>query len=166
VGQKYLAVESAPAAVLIASAPPRGLAPAMARVARRNARYSGRPSALRRPLVFFAEPAVSRSTFYCRHTPDEIVAQTTAALCDESTRVLYRDLVYRDLARPAQVRVPMLVLGAHLDGFFTPEEIRATARAYRAEVESFPGMGHNMMLEPGWHRVAERIDAWLSGIGL
>ena len=164
--QKYLAAQTAPAAVLIASAPPRGLARAMARVTRRNIRYSGRPAALRRPLVFFAEPAVARSTFYCRHTPDEIVAHTTAALCDESTRVLYHDLVYRDLARPAQVRVPMLVLGAELDGFFTPAEIRATARAYRAEVQLFPETGHNMMLEPGWRDVARRIDTWLDGIGL
>jgi pimeloyl-ACP methyl ester carboxylesterase len=164
--QKYLAAEPAPAAVLIASAPPRGLMRAMARVARRNARYSGRPAALRRPLTFFAEPAVSRSTFYCRHTPDDIVARTTAALCDESTRVLYHDLVYRDLARPAQVAVPMLVLGAELDGFFTPAEIRSTARAYRAEAQLFPGMGHNMMLEPGWRTVAQRIAAWLGGVGL
>ncbi len=164
--QKYLATGFAPAAVLVASAPPRGLARAMARVTWRNVRYSGRPAALRRPLVFFAEPAVSRSTFYCRHTPDEIVAHTSAALCDESTRVLYHDLVYRDLARPAQVRVPMLVLGAELDGFFSTAEIRATARAYRAEAQLFPGMGHNMMLEPGWRDVAQRIRAWLGGIGL
>jgi len=27
-------------------------------------------------------------------------------------------------------------------------------------------MGHNMMLEPGWAAVAERIDTWLSARGL
>jgi hypothetical protein len=27
-------------------------------------------------------------------------------------------------------------------------------------------MGHNMMLEPGWQAVAERIDNWLGGQGL
>jgi len=58
------------------------------------------------------------------------------------------------------------VLGAELDGFFTPGEIQGTTRAYRTEAELFPRMGHNMMLEPGWRAVAERIDAWLGTIGL
>jgi hypothetical protein len=39
-------------------------------------------------------------------------------------------------------------------------DVRATARAYRTEPEFFD-MGHNMMLEPGWADVAERIHAWL-----
>jgi hypothetical protein len=43
----------------------------------------------------------------------------------------------------------------------THAEVRATARAYRTEAEFFTGMGHNMMLEPGWAGVAERIQAWL-----
>ncbi|MDT5171382.1 MAG: hypothetical protein QOD02_4727, partial [Mycobacterium sp.] len=30
----------------------------------------------------------------------------------------------------------------------------------------FPNMGHNMMLEPGWQAVAERIDGWLTDRGL
>jgi alpha-beta hydrolase superfamily lysophospholipase len=43
----------------------------------------------------------------------------------------------------------------------TNAEVRATARAYRTEAEFFPGMGHNMMLEPGRAPVAQRIHAWL-----
>ena len=31
-----------------------------------------------------------------------------------------------------------------------------------AEAEIFPDMGHDMMLEPGWQAVAERIDGWLT----
>jgi alpha-beta hydrolase superfamily lysophospholipase len=46
-------------------------------------------------------------------------------------------------------------------GQVTNAEVRATARAYRIEAEFFPGMGHNMMLEPGWAPVAQRIHAWL-----
>jgi hypothetical protein len=44
----------------------------------------------------------------------------------------------------------------------TNAEVRATARAYRTDAEFFADMGHNMMLEPGWAAVAERIDAWLA----
>jgi hypothetical protein len=44
--------------------------------------------------------------------------------------------------------------------------VHATARAYRTEAEFFPNMGHNMMLEPGWAAVAERIHNWLCARGL
>ena len=39
-------------------------------------------------------------------------------------------------------------------------------RAYNTVPEIFPQMGHNMMVEPGWQAVAERIDSWLGGQGL
>ena len=61
----------------------------------------------------------------------------------------------------AKVTTPMLVIGAADDGMVTNAEVRATARAYRTDAELFPDMGHNMMQEPGWAGVAERIDAWL-----
>ena len=51
-------------------------------------------------------------------------------------------------------------------GILTERELHATARAYHARAEVFLDMGHNMMLEPGWQAVAERIDSWLSGQGL
>jgi hypothetical protein len=42
----------------------------------------------------------------------------------------------------------------------------ATAKKYHTQAEFFPDMGHNMMLEPGWPKVADRIRSWLSGHGL
>lgn len=63
--------------------------------------------------------------------------------------------------RSKRLTTPMLVLGAEEDGMVTKAEVRATARAYWTEAEFFPGMGHNMMLEPGWANVAQRIHGWL-----
>ena len=60
----------------------------------------------------------------------------------------------------------LLVLGADNDAAHTANEIRATARAYRTEAEFFLNMGHDMMLEPGWAAVAERIHSWLGTHGL
>ena len=160
--QKYLAEHSAPAGVLLASAPPTGIAPATVRVACRHWRDSLRTRSLSRPLDFFAAPGVSRATFYHSDTPEDVVTACTSRLGAESARVLYRDLLYRHLARPKRVTAPVLVLGAELDGFFTPREVAATARAYRTEPVMFAGMGHNMMLEHGWEAVADRIDEWLT----
>ena len=70
-----------------------------------------------------------------------------------------------NLPRPKRVSTPLLVLGAQDDRAHTAKEIRATARAYHTEAEFFPNMGHDMMLEPGWAAVAERIDTWLAPMG-
>jgi hypothetical protein len=55
---------------------------------------------------------------------------------------------------------------AESDACFSQDEVRKTARAYGTEAEFFPDMGHNMMLEPEWQAVAERIDSWLTARGL
>jgi hypothetical protein len=64
------------------------------------------------------------------------------------------------------VTASLLVLGASDDGSRTDWEVSATARTYQTNAEFFLNMGHNMMLEPGWQAVAERIDNWLGGQGL
>ena len=54
------------------------------------------------------------------------------------------------------------------DRVFSLKEERDTARAYGVEREMniFPGMAHDMMLEPNWQQVAEYILAWLAKRGL
>ena len=69
------------------------------------------------------------------------------------------DMVFLNLPKPDRVSTPLLVLGAECDRSVTPQEVHATARAYRTQAEIFPNMGHDMMLEPGWIAVAQRIHA-------
>jgi alpha-beta hydrolase superfamily lysophospholipase len=65
-----------------------------------------------------------------------------------------------------RTRASPMVLGAEDDNGFTQDEVHATARAYGTEAKIFPGMGHDIMLEPGWQTVAEYIDTWLIDRGL
>jgi alpha-beta hydrolase superfamily lysophospholipase len=85
----------------------------------------------------------------------------TARLDEEYAGKLTLDTTLLNLPKPERVTTPLLVLGAEDDGCFTQKEVRATAHAYRTEAEIFPDMGHDMMLEPKWAAVAERIHAWL-----
>jgi alpha-beta hydrolase superfamily lysophospholipase len=68
-------------------------------------------------------------------------------------------------ARPQKVKTPLLVIGAEEDATYSHADVRATARAYHTEADLFPDMGHDMMLEPGWAAVAERLHTWLSAQG-
>ncbi|MFE5706545.1 hypothetical protein [Rhodococcus koreensis] len=89
--------------------------------------------------------------------PDADVERYFALLQEDSHRALL-DMLVLNLPRPNRVTAPMLVLGAEQDHAFTLNEVRATARDYGTEAEIFPNMAHHMLLEPGWERVAERID--------
>jgi pimeloyl-ACP methyl ester carboxylesterase len=55
----------------------------------------------------------------------------------------------------------MLVLGAASDILVPPAQAEQAARPYGTQAEIFPGMGHMMMLEAGWQKVADRIIEWL-----
>jgi pimeloyl-ACP methyl ester carboxylesterase len=108
---------------------------------------------------FVATPALVRELFFTPDTPQALVDDTGARLQDESyLAFLDTSLV---LARPRRVRVPVLVLGAERDGFFTVGEVHRTAAAYQTEAEIMTGMGHNLMLDQGWPEVADRIDTWV-----
>ena len=163
--QKYLEGRDAPAAVLMASAPPRGYLASGLRWFRRHPWQFLKSSASGESLAYVSPVAATRERFFSAHTPEEIVAACAARLQEESARS-GRDGVTA-LPRPSRVRTPVLVLGALEDRMaVTPNEVRATARAYRTEPKIFPGMGHNMMLEPGWEAVATHIDSWLTARGL
>ena len=68
--------------------------------------------------------------------------------------------------RPRRVTTPVLVLGAEQDRFLTIGEVQRTARAYHTRAEIFHGMGHHMMLDSGWEKVADRVDAWVRQFGV
>jgi alpha-beta hydrolase superfamily lysophospholipase len=89
-----------------------------------------------------------------------LVLHYAARLQEDSSRIGV-DCALLSLPRPKRVTTPLLVLGAEDDGAHSRKEVLATARAYHTDAEFFPDMGHDMMLEPGWAAVAERIHSWL-----
>ncbi len=62
--------------------------------------------------------------------------------------------------RDRVVSTPVLVLGAEKDATFPAFDVARTAAAFGVEAEIFPDMAHDMMLEPGWREVADRIMRW------
>jgi hypothetical protein len=51
--------------------------------------------------------------------------------------------------------------GGEYDTLIPSSRVEMTARHYGVEAELFHGMGHGLMLECGWERVASRILDWL-----
>jgi len=65
--------------------------------------------------------------------------------------------------RRLDIEVPALVMGAAKDNLIPPLSVRETADALGIEAHMFENMGHGMMLDGGWRRVAEAIHDWLPG---
>lgn len=164
VTQRYLEERSAPAAVLLGSLPPQGVLGTALRVWRRRPSMTMESWNDPTLLKFLATPALAREYLFCPDTPDDVVESCRRRAGAESIRATMIDPTVRRV-RTRRVRTPILVLGALYDGFVSTRAVRATARAYRTQPEFF-AMGHNMMLEPGWPDVAERIDTWLQARGL
>ena len=162
--QKYLERASAPGVVLMASVPPQGLLSASIALAFSNPGlfadlnsmlHRGRASLATLQHALFASPIAldELQTYYRLMQP-------------ESQRAMW-DMTFFDLPRLTRERCPpMLVLGAESDILVPPSQAEQAARAYGTQAEIFPGMGHVMMLEARWQKVADRIIDWLRRLKL
>ena len=163
--QKYLESHQAPAAVLLASAPPKGLIPATLRIARRH------------PLIFLKvnltfslihnirTPELYKEAFFYADIKEKELIRYHNQLQDESMRA-YIDMLALNLPHPKKVDTPLLVLGATNDNLISVNEVEATAKSYNTQAKFFPDMGHAMMFDTGWQDVADSILGWLNEQGL
>jgi pimeloyl-ACP methyl ester carboxylesterase len=163
--QKYLGSNGAPAAVLLASAPPKGVIPATLRVAFRHPLAFLKANLTLSMFPVVSTPQLAREAFFSADMPEEKLKSYFSQLQDESYRA-YLEMMGLSLPRPKLVKTPLLVLGAANDGLISRGDIEATARAYGARAEVFPNMAHDMMLEDGWQTVADRILEWIKEQGL
>jgi pimeloyl-ACP methyl ester carboxylesterase len=164
--QKYLETRAAPAAVLVAPAPVGGVLPFFLRMAARHPLPSLQAHLTWNGYALVETPRLVHESFFSADLPQDNVQRHFARLGQESYRAGL-DMALFALPQPHKISPPpMLVMGAENDAVFTRAEIETTARAYHAQLEFFPNMAHDMMLEPGWHQVAERIIAWLKEKGL
>ena len=164
--QKYLESYDAPAGVLLAPMPPRGVSGFLLREMKRHPLNTTRAIVTTKSLFAVNTPKLAREHFFSPETPDSDVVRYAARLGQEYVGRTVLDEALLNLPKTERVTTPMLVLGAACDATFTTKEVHSTARAYRTEAEFFPDMGHDMMLEPGWAAVAERIHGWLVTRGL
>ncbi|MDR3086551.1 MAG: lysophospholipase [Azoarcus sp.] len=162
--QKYLERAAAPAVVLMASVPPQGL------IGSALGMLFTSPQLLidLNRIMGGGEPSVGslrEALFYQPVAADKIERYWNQSQ-PESHRALW-DMTLYNLPHPSRIhKPPMLVLGGQYDRLISPHQVQMTANAYGCTPEIFPNMGHGMMLEQQWEKVAIRIADWLSTQGL
>ena len=159
VAQKYLEGRSLPGAVLVASAPPRGLWRSFFGLMRRDPLAVLKSSVTLSLLPTIADVDRVRALFFSSSISCEEASRYFALLQDDAY-LAYLDCLGLDLVDVAKISTPMLVTGASLDAVIRPELVSATARAYGVEPVMFATMAHDMMLERDWRKLADALLAW------
>ncbi|AUL98755.1 alpha/beta hydrolase [Rhodocyclaceae bacterium] len=162
--QKYLERGDAPGVVLMASVPPQGLMGSAVELMFKKPNLlvdlnrimgGGTPQLDSLRDALFHQP-VERADLLRYYT-----------MCQpESHRAIW-DMTLFNLPRPTLMRrPPMLILGAEYDHLIAPAQVMMTAATYGCQAEILPDLGHGMMLERDWERVAQRLADWLDERGL
>ena len=160
--QHYLRQSRPAGVVLMASVPPAGVLRTTLRIALRfPLRFLLVNLRLRLyPLV--ASEKLCRYHFLSSDVDAEVAREVAASVVDESF-IAFLDMLAFSL--PGKIRdyaTPTLVLCAEKDTIFTPAESARTASRYGAELASFPEVAHDMMLDPQWQKVADRVIQWMA----
>jgi pimeloyl-ACP methyl ester carboxylesterase len=164
--QKYLEKHSVPAAVLVASIPKSGILPWLfLRYAPKHPIPFLKSMLGLNPYALLETFELAQEAFFSPEIPIEKAREYYARTHQESARISF-EAGFLSLPKSKGVTTSMLVIAAGKDRLFTVSEEAATARAYQADFEIFPEMSHDMMLEPGWQAVADKIIAWLGERGI
>jgi non-heme chloroperoxidase len=163
--QKYLERHAAPAAVLMCSVPPQGLAASAVSM------FFGKPGLLvdLNRLMNGGQVALEslRDALFAQPVGLDDLARYYRLAQPESHRAIW-DMMLFNLPHVAGVlahlrggRDDLLVVGAEHDLIITPSLVGMTARSYGVTATIHPGMGHGLMLERDWRVVARGIADWL-----
>jgi pimeloyl-ACP methyl ester carboxylesterase len=165
--QKYLHRNEAPAAVLLASASPRGHLRTTLRFFRQHPwRCSKFALTGRAADLYGGTLAGARDLFFGDAAPDSLIDAAAGRLQPESSRALLFDMAVPAPLGKTRDTAPILVVGGEQDALYRNRDVHATATFYGIQPTFIPGMGHEVMLEPGWPTVADCILSWLAERGL
>jgi pimeloyl-ACP methyl ester carboxylesterase len=168
--QQYIARQSAPAAVLMASVPPQGLLPTTAWLALTNPLLFQQIQLLQwlGPQTVFALYGVEggRRPLFSPHLADEKVREYVSRAQLESPQAIM-EMSLPLVAQPQTASaVKTLVMGAGLDRLIPASAIHSTAIARGTQAVFVDELGHAMMLDHHWLHAATIVENWLLEQGM
>lgn len=163
--QRALRRASVRAVALLAPVPPQGLLGSSMLLAAKspemfneiNKLYSGSglPPAL----------DVLRDALFSPQLPLADARRHLQRMRQEAPRALF-DLSWPQHFWLDRATVPLQILAAQNDAFFSPHAVEATARLHGVAAVVISELAHVMMLDVNWERAAGRLADWLGGLKL
>jgi non-heme chloroperoxidase len=163
--QKYLEKHAAPAAVLMCSVPPQGLAISAVNM------FFGKPGLLvdLNRLMNGGQVALDslREALFAQPVAVDDLMRYYRLSQPESHRAIWDMTLFnlphtaRALAHLPNGSADLLIAGAEHDLIIAASLVEMTARSYGTKATIYAGMGHGLMLEADWQKPAQDIVDWL-----
>lgn len=148
------------AAVLISSAPPRGISVLSPPILARMAQYL--------PALLFSRAFVPSDThldaLVLNQVPENERETLRRRFIPDSGRASREIALGAFEVPPRLVRTPLLVVGADKDRFIPLDVTRRIAQRYNAPLHVARDHGHFMLAEPGWQAEAKVILDWIDAL--
>ncbi|MDX9994689.1 MAG: alpha/beta hydrolase [Rhodocyclaceae bacterium] len=164
--QKYLEKHDAPAAVLMCSVPPQGLASSAVSM------FFGKPGLLvdLNRLMSGGQVALDslREALFAQPVAMDDLLRYYRLSQPESHRAIWDMMLFnlphtaRVLAHLPRGRDDLRVVGAAHDLIIPASLVEMTAHSYGVTATLHPAMGHGLMLEADWQEPARDIADWLA----
>ncbi|MDB5368639.1 MAG: alpha/beta hydrolase fold protein [Roseomonas sp.] len=162
VAQRLLLEPAVRGAALLAPVPPEGLWFSSTRLAFADPSLWSEATRMDQP-VGQADPGLVTTLFGSGMPPAE-ARRYLALMGGESRAALMEAQGPQPVPHGWMHGRPVLVLGAGEDRLIPPDAVQRCAMWHGTSARFLPEMGHLMMLEPEWPRVAGLLLAWLRGL--
>jgi len=146
-------------AVILCSSPPQGNLSIISRLLRditipflkANLTLSWAP--------VFKEKANARKVMFSNEYPEDKLEKAIGQMQDESF-LAFLEMIALNLPDYRKVKTPLLIVGGEKDYLIPEKATRKMAELYKSELLIVNNAPHNIMMESGWEKVAEKISAF------
>jgi pimeloyl-ACP methyl ester carboxylesterase len=157
--QKHLS-QKIKKAVLLCTVPASGIVGATLQVIKTYP-FSFLQALLRFSFIpVFNNKQKAKKLMFAPTVTDELIDAVVPRMQDESFRA-YIDMMFLNLPSTKPTNVPLLIIGGADDFLVRPNSLKKAAAKLNVELVIMPG-GHNINMEQGWERVAEKIDLFFN----
>ncbi len=159
--RKYIEKNEVPAAVLISAPTPRAMKDAGPVLLKSWPWKTFKFIVTKNPDLFHHNMDVLSGLYFSNAVPRESIEKHLNRLLaqGESYRI-FQELARLEYTRPRALP-PVLVIGGGKDLTLTSRNFLETAEMYGTKPVIIDDKPHDMMLIPGWEKVADHIIAWL-----
>lgn len=108
-------------------------------------------------LPVFKEKRNARKVMFSSEYPEEKLEKAVGQMQDESFRV-FLEMVAFNLPDYKKITTPLMIIGGEKDYLIPEKATRKMAELYKSEPVIVKDAPHNIMMESGWEKIAEKIS--------
>jgi alpha-beta hydrolase superfamily lysophospholipase len=109
----------------------------------------------------FKENAHARKVMFSEEYPERKLEIAVSQMQDESF-LAFLEMIALNLPDYKKVKTPLMIIGGEKDYLISEKATRKMADLYKTDPLIIKNAPHNIMMEPGWEKVAEKISTFLA----